>query len=201
MSSTPNIQDEAVKFLERDFSESYGQLRHYDTQITDLMKFSVTLYIATLSAAIGVYQFSLEKGFRLDLAVKALLISGLLAGLLMLWLLVRSRVYFVRVARYINEHRHFFTRVKPLGFPNDSAMYTDAKYPKYFSWGSSHSVFAYVASAMNASLLATLLFVHFSVSCHQRTIVASAFLFALVVQVMVVSFHLKGMEKHTEGVA
>lgn len=141
MSNAPNIQDEAVKFLERDFSESYGQLRHYDTQITDLMKFSVTLYIATLTAALGVYQFSLEKGIQLDLAVKALLISGLLAGLFMLWLLVRSRVYFVRVARYINEHRHFFTRLKPLGFPNDSAMYTDAKYPKYFSWGSSHSVF------------------------------------------------------------
>lgn len=54
-----NISDqekEALKFLERDFNQSFQQMRHYDAQIFDILKFMFTAYSVLIGVALGLYQ-------------------------------------------------------------------------------------------------------------------------------------------------
>ena len=55
-----NISDqerEALKFLERDFNQCFQQMRHYDSQIFDILKFMFTAYTVLIGVALGLYQF------------------------------------------------------------------------------------------------------------------------------------------------
>jgi hypothetical protein len=152
---------EGLRFLERDFNQCMQQLRHYDAQIVDILKFTFTAYSALIGIALGLYQFGLKENKNLYLPAISALILGLIIGLLMFALVIRNRAYFVRVARYINEQRYFFLQTRPMGFENKSGMYTDYKKPPYFNWRSSHSWIGYIFAALNASLLGGLLYLLF----------------------------------------
>ena len=134
-----NISDqerEALKFLERDFNQCFQQMRHYDSQIFDILKFMFTAYTALIGVALGLYQFGVKEKIYLIPPAIAALIIGLVLGAFMFYLVLINRAYYVRVARYINEQRNLFLSFKPLGFENISRMYTNAKQP-YFSRESS----------------------------------------------------------------
>ena len=130
---------EAARFLERDFSECFAQMRHYDGQVWDICKFTFTAYTALLGVAIGLYRYSIDRQTNLAPAAMAALGVGVLLGVVFLSLVVRNRVYFVVVARYINEHRAFFLEHRPLGFENASRMYTNRSQPPFFNWRSSQT--------------------------------------------------------------
>ncbi|MBC7350163.1 MAG: hypothetical protein H5U05_09345 [Candidatus Aminicenantes bacterium] len=157
----PDREIEAFRFLERDFNHCTEQLRHYDAQIIDMLKFTFTVYSALIGIAVGLYQFGLKENKNLYFPAIAALIVGLIIGLLMFALVVRNRAYFVQVVRYINEQRNFFLQIKPGGFENKSGMYIDYKMPPYFNWRSSHSWIGYILAAINASLLGGLLYLLF----------------------------------------
>ena len=38
-----DIEKESLKFLERDFNQCFMQMRHYDSQIFDILKFMFTV--------------------------------------------------------------------------------------------------------------------------------------------------------------
>jgi hypothetical protein len=77
----------------------------------------------------------------------------------MLALVIRNRVYFVFVTRYVNEHRGFFLNRKPLGFENRAGMYTNFQQPPFFNWRSSQDLLMYALALLNSFLLGTALFV------------------------------------------
>lgn len=161
MGNGNTLHDDAVKFLERDFNQSYQQLRHYDSQIFDILKFLFTAYTALVGVALGLYKFAIEKSVDLTTPAIGALAVGLLLGLFMFALLVRNRVYFVQVTRYINEQRKLFLDIKPHGFENVSKMYTNPKAPGYFNARSSHSWMFYIVATLNAILLGVLLYVKY----------------------------------------
>ena len=107
------VEQRAAAFLERDFTESFAQLRHYDSQLWDVWKFSLTAYSALLGTAVGLDKYSIEKDVDLVPAAIAVLVVGLLLGIVFLALAVRTRTYYVITARYINHHRYFFLRNPP----------------------------------------------------------------------------------------
>lgn len=150
------INKEKIKFLERDFNQCFSQIRHYDSQIIDIFKFGFTFYTFVIGAIIGLSEFAKKENLHLLLGIQAVLILGILCGLFILWLMVRNRVYFVKVTRYINEHRRFFLDKELTGFSNESRMYDDPDYPKFFSWRSSHALFFYMSSILNSGLIITL---------------------------------------------
>lgn len=55
--NTSEQEKEAVKFLERDFNQCFQQMRHYDSQIFDILKFMFTGYTALIGVALGLYKF------------------------------------------------------------------------------------------------------------------------------------------------
>lgn len=44
MQNMSEHEKEALKFLECDFNQSFQQIRHYDSQIFDILKFTFTGY-------------------------------------------------------------------------------------------------------------------------------------------------------------
>jgi hypothetical protein len=71
-------------------------------------------------------------------------------GLLSIYTIVRLRLYFTVVARYINEQRYFFLRDKPLNFENNSGMYVNYKYPQPYDGLSSHMISMYLIVGLNS---------------------------------------------------
>ena len=141
-------------FLLSDFGECFRQMSHYDSQIVDIFKFAFFGYSSVLGVSIGLYKFGIEKKINFVIPAASIILVGLIVGLLVFILIIRNRVYFVVVTRYVNELRAHFLKNKPLGFENKSGMYTDFHQPSYFDFWSSQLFASYMISFFNATLLA-----------------------------------------------
>lgn len=193
--------EESIKFLERDFNQSFEQMRHYDKQITELYKFIFTIYISFIGASFGLVQFGMKEKIDFTLVITTILGISLITGTLTLSLLIRNRVYFVQVVRYINEHRGFFLKNKPLGFENLSKMYINHMQPPFFNWRSSHSWFIYMSATMNTIILSILIYFNCSIySCFLYLIIISCVIF-LIIQLMVSIVYLKTRENKSASEA
>lgn len=146
-----------LAFLQADFDRVFEQARYYDSQSVDIFKFLATFFTLIAGGGIGLFEFAVEKHVDLTFAIVAGFLIALFFGLGLFGLVVRNRVYFVGCMRYLNEQRHTFLALKPLGFRNASGMYTDASHPKYFNWLSSQSFLMYTIAALNAVLLSLVL--------------------------------------------
>ena len=198
-----NISDqerEALKFLERDFNQCFQQMRHYDSQIFDILKFMFTAYTALIGVALGLYQFGVKEKIYLIPPAIAALIIGLVLGAFMFYLVLINRAYYVRVARYINEQRNLFLSFKPLGFENISRMYTNEKQP-YFSRESSQIWLAYIIGALNSTLLGVLLFILLALYSYKWLIVIGGGLAFLSIQLVIVIKYLKSQESKSKAVS
>jgi uncharacterized membrane protein YjjB (DUF3815 family) len=153
-------QNEAgAKFLERDFDQCFAQMRHYDSQIWDICRFTFTSYTVLLGVVVGLHQFSIEKDVDLNLVSVCVLAVAICFGVMMYGLAIRNRVYYIIVTRYINEHRMHFLKRKPLGFANVTRMYEDPTKPPFFDWPSSQLWLSYIVSLLNGILLGALVYI------------------------------------------
>ena len=200
-SCTDQKKAAAAKFLDSDFTQCFQQLRYYDGQIVDICKFSFTGYLAVIGAVLALYKYGLDSKPPVDftLPATAVLFLAAVIGFIMLGLIVRNRVYFVLMARYVNEQRGLFLRGEPLGFRNTSRMWTDPKQPPYFSPGSSQSFMIYMVSLLNASMLALAGFL--ICASGQRWWCLLAAIAVLVAQVLAVMVYLVTREGRSAGKA
>ena len=146
------LANEGPKFLDRDFNQCFQQMRHYDAQSVDICKFAFTAYSAVVALAFALHQYGIAQKGDFTLPAAVTLCVGLAFGFCFLGMLIRNRVYFVVVTRYVNEHRRFFLQCRPLGFLNHSKMYTSLDNPPYFNWRSSEAFLMYLMCALNAFL-------------------------------------------------
>lgn len=198
MDKTEKEIQEGLKFLERDFNQCFQQMRHYDSQIFDILKFMFTAYTVLIGAALGLFKANLQVNLTVPIVIS--LIIGLVLGAFMFYLVLINRSYYVRVARYINEQRNLFLSFKPLGFENISRMYTNAKQP-YFSRESSQVWLAYIIGALNSTLLGVLLFITFDSYCYRWLIVIGGGLAFLSIQLVIVIKYLKSQESKSKAVS
>ena len=190
-----SIEDgEAAKFLERDFNQCFAQMRHYDSQIWNVCRFTFTVHVAILGTAIAMYRYSTEKNVDLTLAATLVLGAGCVVGLLIYSLAIRNRVYYVLVCRYINEHRRLFLESKPLGFENISGMYVNPALPPYFNWKSWQSWVCYIIAGLNALLAALLIFYALDGCSWQWALTVSLGIIAASIQIGLGIAYLKSRE-------
>ena len=150
----------STEILKLDFQECFNQMRHYDNLI-----WQVTAGIFSLDAAILAVIFNLldsQKAVKLSLHLfisGSIAIGGLITGLLALYFILRTRIYYVKVARYVNEVRKQYLRESPLGIKNKAGLYTNSLFPKIANFKSSQLTPAYILIIINTffSLLGTLL--------------------------------------------
>ncbi|HET8922147.1 MAG TPA: hypothetical protein VFN26_04030 [Candidatus Acidoferrum sp.] len=175
-------QKEGANFLDRDFNQCFQQMQYYDGQIVDICKFAFTGYATIVGAALTLYKYGTDKGSDFRSPAVSLLVIGLLFGLCLLALMVRNRVYFVVVTRYVNEHRQHFLAQKPLGFENKSRMFTNPTQPPYFDWRSSQAILLYALALLNAALLGVGLYLVYINVTRQWTILTVASALFLIAQ-------------------
>lgn len=188
--SEPSDQDEAAKkFLELDFVQCFTQMRHYEAQNLDLLKFTFTAYVALIGVSVGLYQFSKKEKIDLIPVSTTILSIGLLFGVFMLSLIVRNRVYFVVVARYVNEHRKHFLKSKPLGFENRAKMYVSTEHPRFFNWRSGQSFQFYLLSLLNSIIGTGILVPYVPLWCD-----VLAFILTLAAQLLAAIIYLRSRE-------
>jgi hypothetical protein len=196
-----DIEKESLKFLERDFNQCFMQMRHYDAQLFDILKFMFTGYTALIGIAVGFFQFGSKEHIDLNYAVILSLMVGLIFGLFMLALVTRNRVYFVHVVRHINEQRELFYKNKPIGFENKSGMYTNCNQPPFYNYRSSHAWMMYIIASMNSTLLSILFFVAIKGGVCKLSIMATAWIFLFIVQLFVSIHYLQSRENKSASKA
>jgi len=199
--NTIEHEKEALKFLERDFNQCFQQMRHYDTQNFGILRFSFTGYTTLISVGLGLYQFGLKESKNFTLPIIAALSIGFVIGLFMFTLAMRNRIYFVRIARYINEQRGLFLQFKPFGFENKSTMYTDCKRPAFFNWHSSQAYLCYIMAGLNSALCGILLFIIFSSYCYKWTIVMGGSFALFIIQLLIAISYLNLLENKPKSKA
>jgi hypothetical protein len=155
----------AKEFLNHDFDQSYQQLRHYDSMSWDITKFCFVELLVGITATWVIYGFAKTpenaNSFFSQNYLK--LIPSILGicyifSLLASFLIARNRVYYAKVARYINEHRNFSLEIKPLGFSNSTEFYTALNFPPAFDKWSTHLVSLYVLQLISAIIFGCILF-------------------------------------------
>lgn len=161
-------ESEALKFLERDFNQCFQHLRFYTQQTWDISKFTFTAYASLLGVSLGIYKYAADNNIDLTTAVTAALSTGAIVGLFMFGLLVRNRVYFVSIARYINAHRKHYLSLAPEITRFADGFYDNPSYPKYFNLLSSHAILSYVVALLNCVLVLTVVLLNF----HSNKLVA-----------------------------
>lgn len=144
-------------FLKDDFSQSYQQLRHRDSQIIDVFKFLFTADTTVIGVSYGLFQFGIKEKVDLLLPCISIITLALILGLFTLLLITKNRIYFVKNARYLNVTRDYFTKHEDV--PDSlKVFYTDPKKPKYFDYTSSQLVLLYFISISNSFLLFSLFY-------------------------------------------
>lgn len=148
-----DAEKEALKFLDRDFNQCFQQMRHYDTQIVEAVKFLFTVYAALATATVALNQLASRAFTGLVSVISLALFCAVVIGLAMFALIVRNRVYYVHAARYVNEQRRHFLRYQPFGFSNTSGMYDDPTKPPFVDLPSAHTFMAGAVAFMNSVMV------------------------------------------------
>jgi len=181
----------ALNFLNSDFNQCFEQMRYYDNQIVSIFKFMFVAYTFLTGVVTSLYQYFVTKEMNLQLPAILTLSVALLLGIFIFAIILRNRVYFVRVARYLNEQRALFLEFHPLGFENNTHMYTRSDQPLYFNWWSSQSWLIYIVACLNSMVL---LVIGLFLATHFWKIYAGIAFFFLIIQITLAVFILKARE-------
>jgi len=191
---------ERDEFSRVEFEQAFTEKRRCEDVIWDACKFAFTVHAATITAALGLYQFALEAGHNLAVAAVSLLCIATICGALLLFLMIRTRIYFVVACRYINEQRAFFTGL-PGRWKSTAEYYADPTLPHYFNWQSSQIWSMLVVSALNAAALGAAAGI--GLQPHPRLVgyVASTMVVVLILEGALISGYLSSLEGKTLGAA
>jgi hypothetical protein len=152
-------QKEALKFFSNDFAQCFQQIRHYDNEVSDSLKYTITVYVSIIGLSLGIYQIGVK--LSIDLKVPSILMLSLiqLLGLTYFINILKHRVLFVKLTHYINEQRELFFMWMPKEFSNKSGMYTNSAFPNYFKWSSSQLWCSYIIALLNSIITGIIVYI------------------------------------------
>lgn len=133
-----------------DFQQAFYMLRHYDDVNWNLTKFAFGQVLVTLGACWTIFYKSSElqdNKVLQDYSLIGMVIILLLSAgfsLMTIFAICKNRSYFVRVSRYINEHRHFALECKKEVISNISKMWDNPNFPKVKDWCSTQMICLYL---------------------------------------------------------
>lgn len=138
------------QLLINDFQQAFYMLRHYDDVNWNLTKFSFGQILVSLGACWTIF-FEANKSNALSIlrsyylvGIFVLLVLSAAFTLISILGICKNRTYFVKVSRYINEHRKFALDNSKLCFNNISKMWNNPKMPKNLDWGSTQLICLYL---------------------------------------------------------
>lgn len=154
MKGTENKNEQlSSQLIINDFQQAFYMLRHYDDVNWNLTKFAFGQVLVTLGACWTIFYKSSElqdNKVLQDYSLIGMVIILLLSAgfsLMTIFAICKNRSYFVRVSRYINEHRHFALECKKEVFSNISKMWDNPNFPKVKDWCSTQMICLYLLFA------------------------------------------------------
>lgn len=138
------------QLLINDFQQAFYMLRHYDEVNWNLTKFSFGQVLVSLGACWTIFfeanksdaSYILKSNYAIGIFVLLLLSAAF--TLMSILGICKNRTYFVKVSRYINEHRCYALNYNGIDFSNISKMWDNPKYPKNLDWGSTQMICLYL---------------------------------------------------------
>jgi len=128
------ILKEDFKFILEEFNQCYEHMRHYDNVKLSVAKFGFSFY-----SAIATISFVLERYFYIEKSVNSvhLFLAGLLCfayliGIMLIYILLQNRLYFVKVAKQTNSIRKVCLSQLNFEFKNFLPTETSRPYPLNF---------------------------------------------------------------------
>lgn len=137
------------ELLKTDFQQCFEQMRYYDSIFWSTVKFMVTGYAVVFTATGGLLGLKLSSGIAWTGITVLLFFTGF-AGTLLLLVLLRSRMYYLRVARFVNEVRQAYINQKVMGVQNIAGLYTDPRSPKAMNPTSTQLITTYFTAICNS---------------------------------------------------
>lgn len=154
MKGTENKNEQlSNQLIINDFQQAFYMLRHYDDVKWNLTKFAFGQVLVTLGACWTIFYKSSElqdNKVLQDYSLIGMVIILLLSAgfsLMTIFAICKNRSYFVRVSRYINEHRHFALERKKEVISNISKMWDNPNFPKVKDWCSTQMICLYLLFA------------------------------------------------------
>lgn len=138
------------QLLINDFQQAFYMLRHYDEVNWNLTKFSFGQILVSLGACWTIFfeankaNASLILKSYFAIAIFILLILSAAFTLISILGICKNRTYFVKVSRYINEHRRYAINYNEIDFNNISKMWSNPAYPQNIDWGSTQMLCLYL---------------------------------------------------------
>lgn len=153
---------ESVEFLLAEYEQSFQHLRHYDSTQNTIMTFSITGYAAIFAAAYAFYQYD-SQSIAKFLFISLILLLSAIAGILVLSLFSRNRLYYTIVTKQVNSIRNYFLNNSELDFLTFNKSYLNPEKPLNFNPISTYSMYIYLVCILNSSLLGSgiYIFTHF----------------------------------------
>ena len=139
------------ELLKADFEQCQQWMRHYDSSFSQMINFLYSGYAAIITAVYVLYSSFPSKREAIIGATMLLCFSSLVSPIFLFWLM-KNRVNFTKVARWVNEIRGEYMKFEALEIKNVSKIYTDPKYPPYFNPGSTHILFLYFTAFCSSVL-------------------------------------------------
>lgn len=125
------------RFLYHDFEQCFQQMRHYDSQCWDIIKFCFGEVLLAVTAIWALYCFSAAPenasalvSVHFNWLTLIILFISYVFVFISSYMVARNRVYYVKTSRYINEFRKLAMNTQPYGFKNVYKFYDDYNLPK-----------------------------------------------------------------------
>lgn len=195
-----NVEDlskePSVAFLAKDYEYACSQMKYYDGQMYDYMKYLFTAYAAIISIVGLLDKLGVGSGYFL-LVAELLLFTGFSIGVILALMIMTTRMYFVVVARYANTLRQFFLKRQKddvkYGFSNDSGMWDSPSIPHYaFSLSSAHTWIMLVPVFLNSMVFGVLVYLYYGSSEHAAQIATLAVIVIAAVQIILMWLYSAG---------
>ena len=137
--------------LQSDFEQCFEQMRHYDDVFQNSLQFVYTGVVAVAGASGTLFSIFGTKTSNLA-TLSFILLFSWVAGIVVVMELAKNRVYFARVARYVNEIRDAYLKKGPAGVTNKAKMYRDCKFPAILDFGSTQTFQILLVSVFDSLL-------------------------------------------------
>lgn len=138
------------QFLYHDFEQCFQQMRHYDSQCWDIIKFCYGEVLLAVTAIWALYCFSTAPEnvqalvfVHFNWLTFIIFFISYIFVFISSYLVARNRVYYVKTSRYVNEFRKLATDTQPYGFKNMYGFYDDYNLPRVYERKSTQLVALY----------------------------------------------------------
>lgn len=147
------------ELLKDDFVQTYEQIRHYDKVNWEVTKFAIAQVLLVIGACWTILTIKCNGNLEMnitgyfDLMIAVICSISVLSLWMVIWVILKNRVYFCRASRHINEIRKQAVLHNSIGFLDINRYYVDVTKPTAGDYFSTQLVSLYLLTIIQSIML------------------------------------------------